>query len=47
MKCEYCNNEVSIWFVHEDKWCCEECKRKFNKNSPLNNVHTTLNTLKS
>jgi len=37
MRCEYCNKEVEIWFVHDDKWCCEKCKEKFKKKLLLNN----------
>lgn len=31
MICEFCGKDVKIWFVHDDKWCCEECKNKFKK----------------
>jgi len=42
MKCNYCNKEVKIWWVHDGKWCCDECKRKFNKNLSLDNVYTSI-----
>jgi ribosomal protein L37AE/L43A len=31
MRCQFCGKEVDVWWVHDDKWCCKECKKKFKK----------------
>jgi len=28
MICEFCGEEVEVWYVKNDKWCCKECKKQ-------------------
>jgi len=42
MRCEYCNKEVDVWFVWNDKWCCKECKKKFSQESDYISLNSIM-----
>jgi hypothetical protein len=28
MICEFCGDDVKVWWVKEEKWCCKKCKKQ-------------------
>ena len=41
MKCEFCGEEVTVWWVMDDKWCCKKCKEK-DKSLSLTSLNTFI-----